>query len=150
MPRYLRRQSGRVMIRLGKGLPCPLISASWVSRCDSLIVDATVFGTPILLKRKADKIPVEAAPLPSQPSHPHQPSPPPPCFPVSSSRSGDRQSDLWGALDGGPGGGYTVSGPVGCPGGLGCGGCRDAQAAGGNEGDFGLGDGGGGRYHTSI
>jgi len=67
-----------VMIGLGKGLPRPLVSASWVSRCDLLIVDATVFGTPILLKRKADKIPVEAAPLPSQPSHPHQPSPPPP------------------------------------------------------------------------
>jgi len=66
------------MIGLGKGLPRPLVSASWVSQCDSLIVDATVFGTPVLLKRKADEIPVKAAPLPSQPLHPCQPSPPSP------------------------------------------------------------------------
>ena len=67
-----------MMIGLGKGLLHPLVSASWVSRCDLLIVDATVFGTPVLLKRKADEIPVKAAPLPSQPLHPCQPSPPSP------------------------------------------------------------------------
>jgi len=49
----------------------------WVPRCDSLIVVTTVFGTPVLLKRKADEVPVAVAPLPSQPSPPHQPSPPP-------------------------------------------------------------------------
>ena len=43
-----------------------------------MIVATTVFGMPILLKRKADKVPVDVAPLPSQPSPPHQPSLPPP------------------------------------------------------------------------
>jgi len=54
------------MRKSGRGLPHPLVSASWVSRCDSLIVDATVFGMPVLLKHKANEITVGAAPLPSQ------------------------------------------------------------------------------------
>jgi len=36
------------------------------------------FGTPVLLKCKAEAIASDAPPLPSQPSHPPQPSPPPP------------------------------------------------------------------------
>ena len=71
-----------MMNRLGKWLPCPLVSVTWVKpwvpSCDSLIVPVTVFGMPFLLKRKANEISVDAAPLPSQPPPPCQPFPPPP------------------------------------------------------------------------
>src|SRR5882724_4554066 len=39
-----------------KGALHPLASAPWVSHGDSLIVATPVFGTPILLKHKADNI----------------------------------------------------------------------------------------------
>src|SRR5882724_11205666 len=75
MAPYSKRQSGQVMNKSGWG---PLVSASWVSHCDSLIMATTVFGMPVMLKHKDNKVPVDVAPLPSQPSPPHQPSPPPP------------------------------------------------------------------------
>src|SRR5882724_6768252 len=78
VPHYSSRQPGRVTNKSGGGLPHPLVSAPWVSRCDSLIVATTVFGMPVLLKRKDNKVPVDVAPLPSQPSPPNQPSLPPP------------------------------------------------------------------------
>src|SRR5882724_3180393 len=62
------------MNKLGWG---PLVSASWVSHCDSLIMATTFFGMPVLLKCKADEVPVDVAPLPSQPSPPPPPSLPP-------------------------------------------------------------------------
>src|SRR5882724_10726389 len=66
------------MSRLGKWPLRPLVSVAWVPSCDSLIAPVTVFGTPILLKCKANKISVDTAPLPSQPPRPHQPSLTPP------------------------------------------------------------------------
>ena len=59
------------------GLPCPLVSDPGVSGCYLIECGPPVFGTPTLLKRKADHIAVGVAPpLPS--SLPLPPSPPPP------------------------------------------------------------------------
>src|SRR5882724_1108525 len=77
MPPYSRWQMGLAMSKLKRELPHPLASAPWVSHGDSLIMATPVFGTPVLLKRKADDIAVGAVP-PPQSSLPPLPSPPPP------------------------------------------------------------------------
>src|SRR5882724_2632656 len=89
---------------------------------------------PILLKCKADEIEASTVPLPPQSSLPPQPSPPPPVAKcprhnwelVSQMRrllrTGAQQLDT-----------------DGLPRGLRCYGIGDAQAAGGDEGGFGLG-----------
>src|SRR5882724_4772052 len=74
--------------------PCPLVSDPEVSGCDSTDCGPPVFGTPTLLKRKADNIPVGAAPPPPS-SLPLQPSLPPP---VAKCPRCDRElvSQMWG------------------------------------------------------
>src|SRR5882724_10552495 len=69
-------RSGQVTTISRGGLPCPLVSDPGVSGCDLIECGLPVFGTPTLLKHKADHIAVGVAPpLPS--SLPLPPSLPP-------------------------------------------------------------------------
>src|SRR5882724_3426971 len=67
---YLRSQLDWVMTMSGWRLQHPLVSDPWIYCYDFTDFDSSVFGMPILLKCKADKITVDTVPLPPQHSSP--------------------------------------------------------------------------------
>src|SRR5882724_7082696 len=69
---------GRVTTITGRGLQRPLVSDPEASGCDWIDCGPLVFGTPTLLKRKANDIAAGLVPPPPQSSLPPQPSLPPP------------------------------------------------------------------------
>src|SRR5882724_3759857 len=65
---YLWSRLGQVMTTSGRRLPHPLVSDPEAYGCDLTDFSPSVFGTPILLKCKADEIADDAGPLPTWPS----------------------------------------------------------------------------------
>ena len=94
---YLWSRSGRGMPQSGRRSLCHLVSDPLIL-CGALTNSwLSDFGTPVLLKHKADEIDASMAPFPSQPPLPPQ-SPPLPPVAKRPRRNRELMCKMWGLL----------------------------------------------------